>query len=81
MVVYRVSKQHVEKAIKDMKAKADSNTLQEDDFRFLRYLLSRKELTMSDVTTLTLSLFTDGLLTVSSCLIDLPTRQVVINSR
>ena len=56
---------HLNVALAELKGKTDRKELKDDDFLFLRYLLSREELTMKDVTTLTLSLFFDGLPTVS----------------
>ena len=48
--------------IHDLEAR---NQLSENDYQFLCYLLSRQELSSKDVTMITLSLFTDGLGTVS----------------
>ena len=56
---------HLDVALASLKEKTDSKELKDDDFLFLRYLMSREELTMNDIATLTLSLFFDGLPSVS----------------
>ena len=58
-------RRHLDVALASLKEKTDSKELKDNDFLFLRYLMSREELTMNDIATLTLSLFFDGLPTVS----------------
>ena len=58
-------RRHLDVALASLKEKTDSKELKDDDFLFLCYLMSREELTMNDIATLTLSLFFDGLPSVS----------------
>ena len=49
----------------------ESGTLPEDRYSFLSYLLGREELSQKDVFIITLSMFADGLSTVSYFLMNL----------
>ena len=48
-----------------MRAMLDMDQMNEDDYKFIHYLLGRKELTQKDIAIICLSLFGDGLATVS----------------
>ena len=61
----RVSQQYLEETIGKMRAMLDMDQLQEDDFKFIHYLLGRQELSQKDISVICLSLFGDGLATVS----------------
>ena len=43
----------------------DMDQMNDDDYKFIHYLLGRKELTQKDIAIICLSLFGDGLATVS----------------
>ncbi|KAK7102798.1 probable cytochrome P450 CYP44 [Littorina saxatilis] len=60
-VLNRALQKHLTAALGRLKEKTDSEIVGENELIFLRYLMSREELTMRDVTILTLSLLTDGL--------------------
>ena len=47
-----------------MRAMLDMNQMNEDDYKFIHYLLGRKELTQKDIVIICQSLFGDGLATV-----------------
>jgi len=55
----------VEETIGTISKLAGRNELTEGQYNFISYLLSRKELSRKDVVVITLSLFADGLSTVS----------------
>lgn len=64
-LLIRVLRKHLNQALAKLNTQTSNNTLKEDDFLFLRYMLTRKELSNVDITTIALSLFTDGLSTTS----------------
>ncbi|KAK7503358.1 hypothetical protein BaRGS_00005279 [Batillaria attramentaria] len=68
-VLYSGTQRHLEEALARLRQKTDNGELREKDFRFLQYLLSREDLSLSDVSTLTLSLFTDGQSTTTPTLL------------
>ncbi|KAK7102795.1 probable cytochrome P450 CYP44 [Littorina saxatilis] len=64
-VLYKTLQKQLTAALERLREKMDSGKLGENEFLFLRYLMSREELSVNDVATLTLSLFTDGLPTTT----------------
>ena len=56
----------VDKTVANIQKLVDNHELQEGQYNFLTYLLGREELSFRDVIAITLSLFNDGLTTVSS---------------
>ena len=56
----------VDKAVANMQKLMDSKQLQEGQYIFLKYLLGRNELSYKDISMMALSLFYDGIQTVSS---------------
>jgi len=62
---YSSAIQLTDEAILRLKAAVEEDRLGPDQFHFLSYLLSRPALSLKDVTTLCLSLFTDGLSTTT----------------
>lgn len=62
---YGVSLKFINDTIEEIRALMAENKLQEGKYNFLTYLMSREELSHSDVLTITLSLFSDGLSTTA----------------
>jgi hypothetical protein len=60
----RALRKHLDKALKELGRKTKDGTLKDDEFLFLRYMLAKQELSPSEITTIALPLFTDGLPTV-----------------
>ncbi len=56
----------VDKAVANIQKLMDSKQLQEGQYIFLKYLLGRKEMSYKDISMMSLSLFYDGIQTVSS---------------
>ena len=56
----------VDKAVANIQKLMDSKQLQEGQYIFLKYLLGRKELSYKDISMMALSMFYDGIQTVSS---------------
>ena len=56
----------VDKAVANIQTLMDSKQLQEGQYIFLKYLLGRKEMSYTDISIMALSLFYDGIQTVSS---------------
>ena len=56
----------VEETIDEINEVEKKGELDESKYNFMSYLLSREELSRKDVTIITLSLFADGLSTVSN---------------
>lgn len=55
----------VDEAIEELRSLIDRGRLDNGRYALLRYLINRKELSYNDVSVLIISLFTDGLSTVS----------------
>lgn len=65
ILFFRNGQQLVDETIDKIKDLEKSGKLQDGDYNFLTYLISRPELSYKDVSIITLSLFGDGLNTVS----------------
>ena len=59
----------VDSTCKKLEALMEEGRLKEGQYGFLAYLLGKKELSFKDVSIITMSLFSDGLSTVSVCLV------------
>ena len=57
----------IDKAVTNIQKLMDSKQLKEGQYIFLKYLLGRKEMSYKDVSMMALSLFYDGIQTVSPC--------------
>lgn len=62
---YRTTIGYIEEALSSIETLAQEGQLTDSRYGFLLSLLAKQELSKKDITTLTLSLFTDGLSTVS----------------
>ena len=65
LIFFRTSEKYLSTTIARMKELNKKNELYTEDFIFLSSLLSKKELSQKDISIICLSLFTDGLSTVS----------------
>ncbi|XP_063887167.1 probable cytochrome P450 CYP44 isoform X1 [Scylla paramamosain] len=63
--LYGTSFKLISDAVEELKALVAQKTLQEGQYNFLTYLMSRKELSDKDIMVITFSLFTDGLSTTA----------------
>ena len=59
-----MSQKYLDETIGKMRAMLDMDQMNDDDYKFIHYLLGRKELTQKDIAIICLSLFGDGLATV-----------------
>lgn len=66
--IVKTSQKYLDETVGKMRAMLDMDELEEDNYKFIYYLLSRKELTQKDISIICLSLFGDGLGTTSPTL-------------
>ena len=60
----RINQKYLDETIGKMRAMLDMDQMNDDDYKFIHYLLGRKELTQKDIVIICQSLFGDGLATV-----------------
>ncbi|CAG7828568.1 unnamed protein product [Allacma fusca] len=66
---YQKATSYVDETVDEINKLVEAGQLKEDQYSFLAYLLSRKDLSRKDVNIITLSLFADGLSTTSPSLV------------